>query len=184
MCYLSVPVFPVVPGKNNIPIYGEYIYTEKGYIYFPLYRININREHREHREQCSKIKAFGVPGCVPKERMAGNMLGVKVMSETEKDARIITGIEKMEPFIYLKEKPIDEYYAGWMEGVREALKAIYKLPKVPKQEKGYWIHEKYKNGHNKVRLRRCSICGVSGLGESNYCPACGARMIKFKGGQK
>lgn len=60
-----------------------------------------------------------------------------------------------------------------INGVEEVLRSI--PPAEPKRIRGKWIDTR-ENTEWYAREYECSECGGTMLGESNFCPNCGAKM--------
>lgn len=64
---------------------------------------------------------------------------------------------------------------------REGLlfKDIRALPSVtPQEQTGHWIIDKGSLDAFYGEVCKCSECGVESIGESDYCPSCGCRMVE------
>ena len=63
--------------------------------------------------------------------------------------------------------------------ISDAVQAIRELPSIrPQEQTGHWIIDKGSLDAFYGEVCKCSKCGVESIGESDYCPYCGAKMVE------
>ena len=76
---------------------------------------------------------------------------------------------------WLKSKDIIKM-SNQEKNARKELQALFSVQ--PKHETGHWIIDKGSLDAFYGEVCKCSECGVESIGESDYCPNCGAKMVE------
>lgn len=75
-----------------------------------------------------------------------------------------------------------DYYRAWFLNDKKFMDAVNAIKAIPSAEpkKGHWIKGEVWEDTNGGwgRWQKCSVCRQSKHHKTNFCPNCGARMVK------